>query len=150
MRPRYWHPPRELNGQEQSIVKRIKRAKLFIFLRECRHLIFDESFQEELNKIYADANKGQPPIPPVQLALVTILQAYTGVSDAEAIEALVMDRRWQLVLDCIDCEQAPSSQTSSKISECTNYSSNISKISECTNYLSNISKISECTNYSRS
>ena len=36
-----------------------------------------------------------------------ILQAYTGVSDDEVIEALIMDRRWQLVLDCLDCEQAP-------------------------------------------
>jgi hypothetical protein len=35
------------------------------------------------------------------------LQAYTGVSDEEVIEALEMDRRWQLVLDCLDCEQAP-------------------------------------------
>ena len=32
-------------------------------------------------------------------------------SDAEAIEALTMDRRWQLVVDCLDCEQAPFSQT---------------------------------------
>jgi hypothetical protein len=30
------------------------------------------------------------------LALATILQAYTGVSDDEVIEALVMDRRWQV------------------------------------------------------
>ena len=36
-----------------------------------------------------------------------ILQAYTGVSDDEAIEAMVMDRRWQLVLDCLDSEQTP-------------------------------------------
>ncbi|AUB43899.1 Transposase, IS5 family (plasmid) [Nostoc flagelliforme CCNUN1] len=38
------------------------------------------------------------------------MQAYTGASDAEAIEALIMDRRWQLVLDCIDCENTPFSQ----------------------------------------
>ncbi len=36
---------------------------------------------------------------------------YTKASDAEAIEALTMDRRWQLVVDCLDCEQAPFSQT---------------------------------------
>jgi len=47
---------------------------------------------------------------PAQLALTVILQAYTQASDAEAIEALTMDRRWQLVLDCLDCEQAPFSQ----------------------------------------
>ncbi len=48
--------------------------------------------------MYAEADKGHPPIPPAQLALTTILQAYTGASDAEAIEALTMDRRWQLVV----------------------------------------------------
>jgi transposase len=41
------------------------------------------------------------------LALATILPAYTGVSDDEVIEVLVMDRRWQLVLDCLDCKKAP-------------------------------------------
>ena len=34
-------------------------------------------------------------MPPARLALATILQAYTGVSDDEVIEATVMDRRWQ-------------------------------------------------------
>ncbi len=38
------------------------------------------------------------------------LEAYTGVSDDEVIEATVMDRRWQLVLDCLDTEQAPFSK----------------------------------------
>ncbi len=110
MRPENWNPPIELSALEQSIVKRIKRAKLFTFLREYRHQLFDEEFQAELSKLYADSPKGHPPVPPAQLALTTILQAYTGASDAEAIEALSMDRRWQLVLDCIDCENAPFSQ----------------------------------------
>jgi hypothetical protein len=44
------------------------------------------------------------------LALALILEAYTGVSDDEVIEAIVMDRRWKLVLDCLDTEQAPSSK----------------------------------------
>jgi len=54
-----------------------------------------------------DSSKGQPPVLPAQLALAVILQAYTGVSDDEVIEALVLDRRWQLVLDCLDAESAP-------------------------------------------
>lgn len=110
MRPGNWQPPIELSALEQNIVKRIKRAKLFTFLRQCRHQLFDEEFQEELGKLYADSPKGHPPVPPAQLALATILQAYTGASDAEAIEALSMDRRWQLVLNCIDCQKAPFSQ----------------------------------------
>jgi len=48
-------------------------------------------------KLTQDSPKGQPPVPPARLALATILQAYTKVSDDEVIEATVMDRRWQLV-----------------------------------------------------
>ena len=61
-------------------------------------------------RIYRESAHGQPPIPPAQLALALILQAYTGVSDDEAIEASVMDRRWQLVLDCLDCAAPPFSK----------------------------------------
>lgn len=50
MRPEPWNPPIELSKKEQKIVKLIKRAKLFVFLREIRHLLFDEAFQEELSK----------------------------------------------------------------------------------------------------
>jgi transposase len=110
MRPEPWNPPIDLSKKEQKIVKLIKRAKLFTFLREIRHLLFDEAFESELSQMYADSDKGHPPVPPAQLALTTILQAYTGASDAEAIEALTMDRRWQLVVDCLDCEQAPFAQ----------------------------------------
>lgn len=63
--------------------------------------------QIELGTIFKDSSVGLSPIPPAQLALALILQAYTGVSDDEAIEAMEMDRRWQLVLDCLDCEEAP-------------------------------------------
>ena len=59
-------------------------------------------FQAELAGMYADKAVGQPPVPPAQLGLATILQAYTGASDDEVVEATVMDRRWQLVLDCMD------------------------------------------------
>src|SRR5579883_1704699 len=110
MRPRPWQPPHELAPQEEQIVRRIKRAKLFIFLRRQRHRIFDAAFQEELAACYTDSAEGQPPVPPAQLALATILQAYTGASDAEVLEATVMDRRWQLVLDCLDCERPPFSK----------------------------------------
>jgi transposase len=51
-----------------------------------------------------------PPVPPAQLALATILQAYTRVSDDEVIEVTTMDRRWQMVLDCLDSESAPFSK----------------------------------------
>jgi hypothetical protein len=110
MRPPLWQPSVDLSPTEQTIIKRIKRAKLFVFLRQYRHSLFDAAFQDELATIYKDAPQGQPPIPPAQLALATILQAYTGVADDELLEATVMDRRWQLVLDCLECETAPFSK----------------------------------------
>jgi transposase len=110
MRPPVWQPPIALARAEQTIVSRIRRAKLFIFLRRIRHELFSTAFQEELATLFRDRPKGQPPVPPAQLALVTLLQAYTGASDEEAIEALLMDRRWQLVLDCLDCEAPPLSK----------------------------------------
>jgi hypothetical protein len=107
MRPDVWQPPVETTPAEQRVMKAVRRAKLFVFLRRFRHLLFDEAFQAELAGMYADSDKGRPPTPPALLALVTILQAYTGAGDDEAVEATIMDRRWQLVLDCLDTEQAP-------------------------------------------
>jgi transposase len=92
------------------VIRLVRRAKLFVFLREHRHELFDEAFQAELAQTYADSVKGQPPVAPAQLALATILQAYTGVSDDEVIEACVMDRRWQLALDCMDTADPPFSK----------------------------------------
>lgn len=107
MRPPNWNPAVELSKTEQKVVLGIRKAKLFVFLRENRHELFNDEFQEELATLFKDSTVGKSPIPPSQLALAIILQAYTGVSDDEVIEALVMDRRWQLVLNCLDCEQAP-------------------------------------------
>ena len=110
MRPPFWHPPVEPSPMEQTIITRIKRAKLCVFLRYHRHELFHDAFQEELATLYAPSSRGQPPIAPAQLALAAIMQAYTGVSDDEVIEATLMDRRWQLVLDCLDTDQAPFSK----------------------------------------
>src|SRR2546425_8161260 len=110
MQPALWKPPVELSQQEEQIVKKIRKAKLFVFLRKHRHELLDEAFQQELASLYRKAERGQQPVAPAMLALALILEAYTGVSDDEVIEATVMDRRWQLVLDCLDTEQAPFSK----------------------------------------
>lgn len=110
MQPSTWQPPIALSEQEEHIVKRIRKAKLFVFLRQHRHELLDETFQHELASLYREAERGHPPIAPAMLALALILQAYMGISDDEVIEATVMDRRWQLVLDCLDTEQAPFSK----------------------------------------
>src|SRR5919197_1617791 len=110
MRPRPGHPPVEPSPAEQAILQRIKRAKLFVFLRRQRHVLFDAAFQAELASCFADSPFGQPPVPPAQLALATVLQAYVGCSDDEVLEATVLDRRRQLVLDCLDAERPPFSK----------------------------------------
>lgn len=46
MRPEGWNPPVELSAAEQGVMQRIKRAKLFGFLRRKRHELFDTAFQE--------------------------------------------------------------------------------------------------------
>ena len=107
MRPVVWRPPVEPSPAEEAVIKAVRRAKLFVFLRLHRRELFDEQFQAELAEAYVDSPKGQPPVPPARLALATILQAYTKVSDDEVIEATVMDRRWQLALDCLGAEEPP-------------------------------------------
>lgn len=95
MRPPNWKAPVKLSPAEQKVVKRICKAKLFVFLREIRHQLFNDEFQQALATFFKDSNVGKCPIPPAQLALAIILQTYTGVSDDEMIEALVMDRRYK-------------------------------------------------------
>ena len=110
MRPPPWLPPVPLSAAETRVVGAIRHAKLFPFLRRIRHQLFDAAFQQELAALYDDGPQGPVPVAPAQLALVTLLQAYTGASDDEAIERLVMDRRWQLVLDCLGAETSPVSK----------------------------------------
>jgi len=66
--------------------------------RHHRHELFDETFQRALASLYRVSERGQPPLAPAVLARASILPAYPGASDDETIEAILMDRRWQLVL----------------------------------------------------
>ncbi|MBZ4331795.1 hypothetical protein [Corallococcus sp. AS-1-12] len=44
-----WNPAVEQSAREQSLLKLAgKSRKLFVFLREHRHELFDEAFQDEL------------------------------------------------------------------------------------------------------
>ena len=60
--------------------------------------------------MYRQTGAGDEPHAPAFLCMVLLLQGYVGASDAEAVEMSVMDRRWQLVLDCLDAEEPPFSQ----------------------------------------
>ena len=97
-----WAPPTVTTRKEQLFLKRLTRTKkLFVFLRVHRHELFNDAFQEELEDMYRTTGAGREPLPPAVLCLVSLLQAYTGASDAEAVELTVVDARWQMVLDCL-------------------------------------------------
>ena len=106
-----WKPRVELTKQEKLLMKRLARVRaLFGFLRLNRHVIFDEAFQEQLERMYRQTGAGDPPHPPAMLCMVLLIQGYVGASDAEAVELAVMDLRWQMVLDCLGAEEPPFSQ----------------------------------------
>lgn len=106
-----WNPSVEPSPKEAKLLKRVRRhRKLFGFLRRHRHELFDDGFQTELETMYRDTGAGHTPRPPALMCMVLLLQAYVRASDAEAVEASVMDARWKLVLDCLDCEEPVFSQ----------------------------------------
>lgn len=106
-----WNPPVAVDPVEQKVMRRLTRTgRLYAFLRRHRLALFDEEFQGKLAGMYADTEGGRPPVAPALLVMVTLLQAYTQVSDAEAVHYALFDKRWQMVLDCLDCEEAPFSQ----------------------------------------
>ena len=57
MRPVVWRPSAEPSPAEQAVIKAIRRGKLFVFLRRHRHELFDEPFQAELSRAYADRDR---------------------------------------------------------------------------------------------
>ena len=75
MQPETWNPPVALSQQEEQMVKKIRKAKQLVFLREHRHELLDEAFQQELATMYRQAEGGQPPLAPALLALALILPA---------------------------------------------------------------------------
>lgn len=101
-----WCPDAEPSKFEARILKRLKRVKkLFAMLRLYRLELFDDAFQTELADMYRGTGAGRPELPPAQLCMALLLQAYTGISDAEAVEMTVMDARWRMVLDHLDSNE---------------------------------------------
>lgn len=105
-----WFPPVTLSKREEQIVRGCKKAKLFVFLRQHRHALFDESFQAELAAMYPVRARGKEPVAPAVLAMVTLLQAALGFSDEDAVEYAQFELRWQMLLDCLGAERAPFAQ----------------------------------------
>lgn len=100
-----WNPPVALTPEEQKIVVRTRQTrKFFVCLRARCHELLDTTLQDTLAKAYSPEPGGKEPVEAGLLALATLLQAYCNVSDREAVELTVMDKRWQMVLDCLDAE----------------------------------------------
>ena len=104
-----WACPTELTAEEARVAQALHRiGKFYVFLRDVRAELFDEAFQAELAAIYQP--RGTAPVAPALLAMVTLLQAYDQVGDADAVVTAQMDKRWQLVLGCLGEAEAPFSQ----------------------------------------
>jgi IS5 family transposase len=105
-----WKPPVELSPVEQVVAQSCKKRRVYIFLRELRHRIFDETMQVKLMAAYSAVERGKPRVPPAQLGLAVLLQAALQVPDHDVAELTIMDRRWQMVLDCLGLEKRLFSQ----------------------------------------
>jgi Transposase domain (DUF772) len=103
-----WNPPIALSPEERKSAARTHKArKCFVFLRPIRHELLDADFQQTLAKSYSPAPGGKAPVDAGVLALATLWQAYCHVSDQDAVERTVMDKRWQMVLDGLGAEHPP-------------------------------------------
>lgn len=101
-----WKPTVQLSAREQRLLKLAgKSRKLFVFLREHRHELFDDAFQAELESMYRQTGQGQMPQPPALMCMAVLLQAYTQTSDAEAVCASGADSRWRMVLGRLEAAE---------------------------------------------
>ena len=57
--------------------------------------------------MYRNTGAGDEAVPPALMCMVTILQGYLVISDAEAVELSIVDARWQMVLGCLGTEEPP-------------------------------------------
>ena len=106
-----WNPPMALSPEEQKMAARTQKArKFFVFLRTIRHARLDADFQQTLAKSESPEPGGKAPVDAGGLALATLLQAYGHVSDQDAVELTVMDKRWQMVWDGLGAEHPPFSR----------------------------------------
>jgi hypothetical protein len=98
-----WPPTVAQSEYEQRLLKLAGRSrKLFVFLREHRHELFDDGFQAELEEMYRQTGQGQSPRPPAMMCMGLLLQAYLQTSDAEAVRLSATDRCWQAVLGTLE------------------------------------------------
>lgn len=98
-----WNPSVETSPVEDKILKLCRKQKLWSFLRLQRHRILDSEMRAGLRAMYADSGRGDP-VSPEQLALALVLQVAFHVADHEVPTLTAVDRRWRMVLDCLDSD----------------------------------------------
>ncbi|TKC88484.1 IS1182 family transposase [Polyangium fumosum] len=101
-----WNPSNIPGPREQKLLQRMdKHRRLYLFLYQHRLELFDDAFQDELATMYRDTGEGKQPVPPALLAMALLLQAYSGLSDADAVDNTVFDVRWQIVLGTVGAQE---------------------------------------------
>lgn len=79
MAMKQWSPATTVSKQEGFLLKRLVRMKkLFGFLSEVRHELFDDAFQTELEDMYRGTGAGKAPVPPAMMAMAVLTQAYAA------------------------------------------------------------------------
>lgn len=106
-----WMPCRTYTRQEEVLLKSLRRTrKLFAFLRDHRHELFDDEMQAVLESMYRTTGAGKEPVCPARMAMAALMQGYLAVSDAEAVQLTMVDLRWQMVLDQLGSTEEAFSQ----------------------------------------
>ncbi len=78
--------PREILGD------RLKEGSLYRLLADHGERLYSDDYFADL---YAESARGRPTIVARVMATVMVLQAFEGLSDAEAVDRLSFDLRWQ-------------------------------------------------------
>jgi len=78
--------PREIFGD------RLKEGSIYRLLADHGHQLFDDDYFADL---YNESVRGRPTIAARVMATVMLLQAFEGLSDADATDRLSFDLRWQ-------------------------------------------------------
>ncbi len=105
-----WEPRRELSEEETSILELCKKQKLWGFFRLFRHVLLDAEICGELAALFRPSGRGPAPVAPERLALAMLLQVAFDVPDHEVPTLTAVDRRWQMVLDCLGATKPAFSQ----------------------------------------
>lgn len=84
--------PATLREPEGDPGDRLRAGSLYRLLADHGLTLFPNDYFADL---YVDSVRGQPTIPARVMATVMLLQAYEGLSDAEATDRLEGDLRWQ-------------------------------------------------------